>query len=127
MIAVIPLMSVLYHRSSDSVGERPTLAKLLPLFVFGFIGMMLLRTVGDIGERAFGILEAATWDNIIGSVRTAADWCLVAAMAAVGLGTSLSRLTGLGWRPFLVGFAAAALVGVVSIMLLRFVVSIFLV
>ena len=123
MIAVIPFMALHYHRSRDAVGEGPSIAKLLPFFVFGFIGMMVLRTIGDMGERAFGIFDATTWNAIIRSVRIGADWCLVAAMAAVGLGTSLIRITALGWRPLLVGFAAAALVGLVSILLLRFVLS----
>ncbi|MCC6641100.1 MAG: hypothetical protein IT386_08060 [Deltaproteobacteria bacterium] len=40
-------------------------------------------------------------------------------MAAVGLGTSLTRLRLLGLRPLAVGMAAALLVGCVSFALLR--------
>jgi uncharacterized membrane protein YadS len=47
-------------------------------------------------------------------VSTIAPWLLATAMAAVGLGTGLSKLKSLGLKPFTVGFAAALLVGVVS-------------
>ena len=40
-------------------------------------------------------------------------------MAAVGLGTSFTRLRGLGSRPLLVGLFAATLVGCVSYALIR--------
>ena len=39
-------------------------------------------------------------------------------MAGVGLGTSLAKLKGLGWRPFCVGLAAAVLMGVISFALI---------
>ena len=42
-----------------------------------------------------------------------------AAMAAVGLGTSFTRLRGLGLRPLGVGLFAAAVVGGVSYLLIR--------
>ena len=38
-------------------------------------------------------------------------------MAAVGVGTSINQLKGLGVRPFLVGIAAALPVGGVSVVL----------
>jgi uncharacterized membrane protein YadS len=40
-------------------------------------------------------------------------------MAAVGLGTSLRRLRSLGLKPLCVGFAAATLVGGVSLLLVK--------
>jgi uncharacterized membrane protein YadS len=36
-------------------------------------------------------------------------------MAGVGLGTSIAQLKGLGFRPFVVGIAAALAVGVASV------------
>ena len=46
-------------------------------------------------------------------------WCLIVAMASVGLGTNLKRLRTLGLRPLGVGLAAAVVVGVVSFGLIR--------
>jgi hypothetical protein len=36
-------------------------------------------------------------------------------MAAIGLGTPLRTLRGIGWRPLAVGFAAALSVGAVAV------------
>jgi uncharacterized membrane protein YadS len=49
------------------------------------------------------------------NIRTTAEYTLGAAMAAVGLGTSITQLKGLGYKPFVVGMAAALAVGVVSV------------
>ena len=40
-------------------------------------------------------------------------------MGAVGLGTSVAQLRKLGWKPLLVGLAAAVLVGRVSVALIK--------
>lgn len=114
MIWVIPMMAVLYRRSDDSAELTGPWYRLVPLFVLGFLLMSLLRTIGDLGDRPFGLLHSATWDSFCGTIKRAAEWCLMLAMAAVGLGTSLERLRHLGWKPFTVGLAAAALVGVIG-------------
>ena len=115
MLAVIPLMATLYHRSArERRLTQPKLGQMVPLFVGGFVAMSLLRTVGDLGTQPFGLLSTETWERTIDATGTLAGWCLIAAMAAVGLGTSLARLKSLGPKPLFVGFLAALLVGGVS-------------
>jgi uncharacterized integral membrane protein (TIGR00698 family) len=122
MLAVIPLMAVVYHRSSgDRPGERPSFGKLVPLFVLGFVALTVVRTLGDLGDRAFGVLSAESWDATIDFTSQVANACLIVAMASVGLGTSLTRLRELGARPLMVGLCAAVLVGAVSFMLVSIV------
>lgn len=118
MLAVIPIMTFAYHRFVASGGRTTSLHKLVPLFVLGFLAMTAFRTVGDLGDRPFGVLSKDTWAAAVDYMRSAADWCLVVAMAAVGLGTSLSQLRRLGWKPFIAGFAAAVSVGVFSILMI---------
>ena len=65
---------------------------MIPLFIIGFAAMSLLRTVGDMGERPFGVLDPAQWKAIVGFVKQVATYCLAIAMAAVGLGTSIKGL-----------------------------------
>jgi len=60
---------------------------------------------------------AEAWDDLVHAIRTTAEYCLAMAMAAVALGTSFTQLKGLGFKPFLVGIAAAVSVGAVSIVL----------
>jgi uncharacterized integral membrane protein (TIGR00698 family) len=120
MLAVIPLMAVLYNRGDGrerAAGAK--LSQLVPLFVFGFIAMTTLRTIGDLGDQPFGLLSQTTWDSWVSTASSAATWCLAIAMASVGLGTSFSKLSKLGLRPLAVGLIAAVLVGGVSFGLIR--------
>jgi uncharacterized membrane protein YadS len=123
MLIVIPWMAYLHQRAGQRVGTRAStrdrIKQALPLFVFGFLAMSLLRSLGDLGERPFGLLSPELWDATIAFTAQIASLCLAVAMAAVGLGTSLSRLRGLGLRPLAVGLVAAALVGGVSYALIR--------
>jgi len=123
MSLLIPLMAVLYHRSSAKTSGTPRRRQkwheLVPMFVFGFVVMAALRTIGDRGDRAFGVLEPAAWQSIVQGAETISIWCLTIAMAAVGLATGLAKLKGLGWKPFSVGLAAAALVGGVSVVAIK--------
>jgi len=117
MIAVIPLMALAYHRSSGegSGGARPSLASMVPLFVFGFVSLAVLRTVGDFGAEPFGGgITKETWQSIIQTTSQASAWLLTIAMASVGLSTNLKRLRTLGMKPLGVGLAAALIVGAVS-------------
>ena len=77
------------------------------------------RTCCTCTERAFGVIDKPAWDNLVHQADVIAVWCLTIAMAAVGLGTGLAKLRGLGWKPFSVGFAAALLVGGVGALLIK--------
>jgi uncharacterized integral membrane protein (TIGR00698 family) len=117
MLAVIPVMAVLYHRRSSEGASAPKWYTMIPLFIVGFAAMSLLRTAGDLGERAFGVLEPRQWQAFVGFVKQVATFCLAIAMAAVGLGTSIHGLRRIGLKPLLVGLFSAALVGLVSYLL----------
>ena len=122
MVAVIPLLAVLNRREEgdEASAKRPGVMELVPLFVFGFIAMAALRSIGDLGDAPFGgMLEPATWEAIIRHTGTLSAWCLTVAMASVGLGTHLRRMRGLGLRPLAVGLVAALVVGAVSATLIR--------
>ena len=119
MLVIIPLMSILYHRNSTDGSEAPKWWTMIPLFVIGFACMSLIRTVGDMGERPFGMLEPATWKTIVSTIKQAAEICLAVAMASVGLGTSIKGLKEIGLKPLGVGLFSAVLVGVVSITLIK--------
>jgi len=114
MVAVIPLMSFMTQKRRPNASIGAQMKAAVPFFVFGFLGMSLLRTLGDVGDEPFGLLTQATWESVISGATQVATFCLAVAMAAVGLGTSFSRLSGLGLRPLGVGLAAAAVVGLVS-------------
>jgi len=98
----------------------PTMAdlkKYIPGFVLGFVGMSVLRTVGDVSldqaGLALGVLDAYQWKQAVGVVgnQVGSHYLLGTAMAAVGLSTSAANLRGVGPKPFLVGLAGAGVVG----------------
>ena len=91
---------------------------MIPLFVVGFAIMSLIRTVGDQGDLAFGILQPEQWASVVSYTKQIAEICLAVAMAAVGLGTSIKGLQSIGFKPLAVGLFSALLVGGVSLSLI---------
>lgn len=126
MAAVIPAMTLYYTRRTaadrGTDGKRTHFAKLLPMFIVGFLLMAIIRSVGDAGVgaggRAFGVLDAGAWSGLYSSVKEWAVTMLVVALAGVGLKTNFKVLRGLGIKPFLVGLGAALTVGLVSFTLI---------
>jgi len=123
MAIVIPLMAFSCRRrvAAEDGGrcESVNVLSLLPLFILGFVGMAILRSIGDatvLTGRAFGLLEPAAWGELISVVQAWAGNFLAMAMAGVGLGTGLSQLKGLGLRPFYAGLGAALAVGALSLL-----------
>lgn len=72
-------------------GDHAKLPPLVPGFIIGFFVMVLVRTVGVVG------------DDALASVETLQTLLLTAAMFALGLGVNLASLAKLGVRPVLLG------------------------
>ena len=123
MIVVIPLITYMYVRrqrfEGEEAGQGTRIIDMMPVFILGFLAMAAFRSIGDAGIEsggtAYGIWGEEAWGDLVRAIRTTAEYCLAMAMAAVGLGTSVRQLKGLGFRPFVVGIAAAVAVGAVSI------------
>jgi len=118
MVIVIPVMAVLYHRKSSEGTDAPPWWSMVPIFIIGFALMSLARTIGDMGDSAFGFLSQAQWRETVELVKMFAEWCLAIAMAGVGLGCSFKGLVNIGLKPLGVGLFSAALVGLVSFSLI---------
>lgn len=120
MLLVVPLLGLLYQRRHGGEdGAGAPWHRMVPLFVLGFAAMSGVRTLGDLGERPFGVLTPEAWNGLLAAAGDFAQLCLAVAMAAVGLGTSFRGLRDIGARPFLVGLLSAVLVGAVSFGLIR--------
>ncbi len=118
MLFVIPLMCILYRREHSDGGKLPAWHTMIPLFIVGFLAMSLLRTIGDLGEQPFGILDIHQWQWFVGHTQELAELCLGVAMAAVGLGTRFADLVAVGLKPMAIGLFSALMVGGVSITLI---------
>ncbi len=119
MLVVIPLMSILYHRRSSEGAAPPPWWTMVPLFVIAFGCMSALRTIGDIGQRPFGLLSPADWQGFLDVAKHASSICLGVAMAGVGLGTSIKGLRSIGLKPLGLGLVSALIVGIISMLLIK--------
>lgn len=119
MIAVIPLVGILYgaERAKED-STRINFLAMIPWFIVGFALMSAVRTIGDMGDRPFGMLDPGQWREIVGFVKDAAERCLLVAMAAVGLTSMFAGIVKIGMRPFALGLFAAVLIGGVSFTLI---------
>mmetsp|Transcript_43402 Transcript_43402/g.112416 ORF Transcript_43402/g.112416 Transcript_43402/m.112416 type:complete len:465 (-) Transcript_43402:433-1827(-) len=109
LAAVIPALT--YMHASAGATARTPLTTLFPPFIFGFLAMAGLRSAGD-ATAGFGQMSEAQWKAATAAVGADASGQLLAtAMAAVGLSTSFSVFKGVGLKPFAVGMAGAAVVG----------------
>ena len=125
LAAVIPLLTWMHVRSTAAAaGERSfRWTQLVPGFVLGFLGMAVVRSIGDVTLGAtgfaYGVFDPAAWGStttMVGDV-WASRVLLGTAMAAVGLNTSVAVFRGVGVKPFAVGFAGALVVGAVGMSL----------
>lgn len=126
MAFVIPAMAFYYAQKTQDgefKGKKTSFTKLFPLFILGFIGMAILRSIGDAGVnaggQAFGFLSAGTWQETINLIKDWAENFLVVALAGVGLSTRFSSFKALGVKPFLVGLGASAAVGLISFLAIQ--------
>jgi uncharacterized integral membrane protein (TIGR00698 family) len=112
LVIMIPLFAILYNRSNKK--KNYSILNIFPYFVIGFIGMILVRNIGD---QLFTIESDnyEIWKSFINYIKILATVFLTMSMAAVGISINLSELKSMGYKPFVVGFIAAITVGIVSI------------
>ena len=113
LVIMVPLFGYLYNRGK--VKEKNySIFSIFPYFVLGFIGMIVIRNVGD---QIFTIENAnyEIWKTFISYIKSLATIFLTMAMAAVGISINLNELKSMGYKPFIVCFIAAITVGIVSI------------
>ncbi len=105
MIIPITLVLALMTSRGKTVGSsRPNLMKIFPWFVAGFLLASLVRTYGII---------PATGCTLLGQ---AGRFCIILAMAAIGLNTHLRELVRNGMKPIALGMACWAAVALTSLL-----------
>ena len=119
LVIMIPLFAFLFNRG-EIKKKNYSILSIFPYFVLGFIGMIILRNIGD---QLFIINEHSNyeiWENFIIIIKDLATVFLTMAMAAVGISINLNELRSMGYKPFIVGFISAITVGLVSIITMHF-------
>tara|TARA_B100001559_G_scaffold315525_1_gene317550 strand:- start:215 stop:1288 length:1074 start_codon:yes stop_codon:yes gene_type:complete len=112
LIIMIPLFAFLYNRGQTKE-KNYSILNIFPYFVLGFVGMIILRNVGD---QIFISENNNNWIETIKIIKISSKIFLTMAMAAIGLSTNLKDLKSMGYKPFIVGFIAMLTVGIVSIL-----------
>jgi len=111
LIIMIPLFAFLYNRG-QSYQKNYSILEIFPYFVLGFIGMIILRNIGD---QVFVSVNNISWSETISVVKFLSKIFLTMAMAAIGLSTNLKDIKQMGYKPFIVGFISMLTVGIVCI------------
>ena len=111
LIIMIPLFAFLYNRGKTKE-KNYSIINIFPYFVLGFVGMIILRNVGD---QLFISATNNNWNETIDTIKFFSKIFLTMAMAAIGLSTNLTDIKTMGYKPFIVGFIAMLTVGIVCI------------
>ena len=84
LLPAVFAISFLYARSGGhGEGARAT----LPMFLVGFAVLVVVNSMGLLPKIAIDLANDVS------------RWCLVAAIAALGMKTSFKALFAVGWRP----------------------------
>ena len=86
LLPVVVILSLLFRSQGGGHGSKPPL---LPMFLVGFAALIVINSLGWI--------PAPVVQGFSGLSR----WCLVVAIAGLGVKTSFQQLAALGWRPVL--------------------------
>ena len=111
LIVMIPLFAFLYNRGKTNRNDYSIL-NIFPYFVLGFVGMIIVRNIGD---QVFIPNSSYNWNETIIIIKFLSKIFLTMAMAAIGLSTNLKDIKRMGYKPFIVGFIAMLTVGIVCI------------
>ena len=109
LIIMIPLFAFLFNRG-QTIEKNYSLLNIFPYFVLGFVGMIVLRNVGD---ELYS--SNPYWIESIDIIKLFSKIFLTMAMAAIGLSTNLKDIRSMGYKPFIVGFIAMLTVGIFCI------------
>ncbi len=99
-------------------------ARLIPWFVWGFVALSALHTLGLIPTLQFPLREflsngsGPAQVSVGGLLTLSGELLLTLALAAIGLDVNIRELVGVGGRAVLAGFGSTILLGAASILLI---------
>jgi uncharacterized integral membrane protein (TIGR00698 family) len=84
LVPTVVIFSLIFRNAATAAGPRPPL---LPGFLVAFVLLALVNSLGLLPPMAIGMATEVS------------RWCLVVAIAALGIKTSFKQLAELGWPP----------------------------
>jgi uncharacterized integral membrane protein (TIGR00698 family) len=121
IIVLVPAAAWYARRYAPQEGESEkdsrgaARVELVPFFVLGFVGCVVLRSAGDVLTN--GTSFAPAWHNWMIAGQNASELLLICGMTAVGLSVAFTQMWRIGWRPLAAGLVVALLVGACSLSL----------
>jgi uncharacterized integral membrane protein (TIGR00698 family) len=106
LVPVVFMFSIVFRRGAGEDGLVKT--PLLPAFLVGFVSLVIINSLGIIPEMVVSLLTDLS------------RWCLVSAIAALGIKTSLKSLAVVGWLPVILMLAETAYLCVLVILVVTF-------
>jgi uncharacterized integral membrane protein (TIGR00698 family) len=127
---IVFVIGLFYARSkarSQAAGNRKQINYfgLFPRFVFGFLALALLRTLGWLPDFTVQLPHAAGIGHIEGNfsmtdaTKWGANFCIVMSMAGVGLETKLAAMRQSGLRPFVAAAISALAIALAVLGLIK--------
>ena len=114
-IAIIPTVLVFAYigirvkrkeLQAVSGGQKGNILKVIPWFITGFLALAVLNSIGFIPVKVSGVLK------------TASKFLMVAALAAIGLGTSITDFKKAGLAPAFYGITIDTLVTLTALVVI---------
>ena len=123
------ILAVAYARqrptdSDGKAGLTVRYARLVPWFVWGFLALALLNTLGLLPTLNFQLADIFSGAgrpvsaSVTAVLTAAGKLLLTVAMAAIGLEVSVRQLAGVGGRAVTAGIVATVVLGAVSLALI---------
>ncbi len=126
---IVFVMALLYakHHAAPTNGAKGALAvhyaRLVPWFVWGFVVLAALNTLGFIPTLSFNMVDALsggqpTTVSLSNAMTTVGKLLLTLAMAAIGLEVNIRQLASVGGKAIAAGLVSTAALGAASLLLI---------
>ncbi len=99
----------------ENLSNKTKYSKAIPLFLFGFLALAIIRTIGD----GTSFLPPSQWKWFVQQVNDLGKFLVLIAMAGIGLNTRLDAMRQIGPKPFLLGLVASILLALISLSLIH--------
>jgi len=109
LAGVVPYFSHSFNSSaaSSNLSKFQQIKQYTPVFVFAFVGMSGLRSLGDL---TIPLSLASEWKSVYYTIGGGSQYLLGTALAGVGLQMNFKSVTQFGYTPFVVGLLSSGIV-----------------
>ncbi len=107
LVPVVLVFSLMFRKSH---GEEGTRAPMLPGFLVAFVALVIINSLGFVPQ------------GVAAGMSDLSRWCLVSAIAGLGIKTSLKKLAVVGWLPVILMVVETAYLCVLVLLVVTFLV-----